>query len=89
MSTTLQIEDVKRDFLQEVATLLGPCKYESKTILYEIVAKSGYNYMIEYDQEPKGFSNVLIYLRKGENIVFNGFCKTQHDIAQVLRMVII
>jgi len=89
MSIPLELVDEKKDFLIEVATLLGYCKHEGRTTLYEITAKSGYNYMIEYDPEPKGFSNVLVYLRKGENIVFNGLCKTQHDIAQVLRMVVV
>lgn len=92
MSDFLQLEDEKQDFLEEVTTLLGKCQCRTPkctAIVFETVGQSGFCYNIEYDPKPKGSSNVLIYLRKGDNVVFNGECKTQHDIAQVLRMVII
>ena len=86
------IEDEKKDFLEEVTTLLGPCECNNpkcESVVFETIAKSNFQYLIEYDPDPKGASNMLIYLRKGENVVFNGRCETENDVAQVLRMVII
>ena len=89
----LLVEDLKQDFLEEVSTLMGPCTCGNKkcksTVFEAIGISSNYQYVIEYDADPKGFSNMLIYVKKGELVVFNGRCDTESDIAQILRMVII
>jgi hypothetical protein len=90
----LVLEDLKRDFLEEVCTLLGPCECGSpncKSFVFESIGKiSTFRYIVEYDPSSDTHCNLLIYLKKrGDNIVFNGRCETELDVAQVLRMVII
>ncbi len=89
----LLVEDLKQDFLEEVSSFLGACSCgnkKCKSVVFEAIGvSSNFQYVIEYDSDPQGFSNMLIYVKKGELVVFNGRCNTESDIAQILRMVII
>lgn len=88
----VEIKDDKLDFLEEVVTKLGVCQCANPNcggVIFETAGPSGYTYQIDYDPSPKGFSNLLISLKKEQDVVFNGRCNDQHDIAQILRMVII
>ena len=79
-------------FLAEVASFVCYCDCNRASCngeIYELCGESGYEYMIEYDPHAVDISNMLIYLKNKDNVVFNGTCNGEHDIAQVLRMVIL
>ena len=85
-------EEKQKAFLEELFTLQGTCQCgypDCTAIIYEAQSSSGCNYLIEHDVEEATKSNILVYSKTHDNIVFNGKCDTEHDIALALRMVII
>ena len=66
----LLVEDLKQDFLEEVSSFLGACSCgnkKCKSVVFEAIGvSSNFQYVIEYDSDPQGFSNMLIYVKKGE-----------------------
>jgi hypothetical protein len=91
MSDTVQITSLV-DFLTEMLTYMGKCQCgnaKCKSMIFLAKGNSGFEYIVDYDPAATEHSNIAIVTRKKEDVVFNGRCENEHDIAQVLRMVVI